>query len=213
MTLDAVRLSDGGHRGEVVLDHLQRRGAGVAGDVVGAGEDHYRRRVQRDDVLLEAHQQLWCRLSADAASDVGESGELLREEARPPLGDRVAVEDDALLAGCRSGEAAVLVAVAGQKGPVVMQALLGGVCGAAGAGPEARDGGGVTTGAGGGEEEQGHEIADRGTGTESPPGKEERVGSQSWRQPARLPRSSDHLARMPRRGQIHAMALPMDDPP
>ncbi len=121
---DVVRLRQFHHRVQVVFDHRLRGRSGVAGDIVGACQDHHHGRLQRDDILLEAHQHLRRGLPGDAAVDV----RLAREEAlaagwAPAFGDRVAVEHHALRPRRDRRQCGVLGAVALQLRPV-QQALL-----------------------------------------------------------------------------------------
>ena len=96
-----------------------RHRAGVAGDVVRAGEDDHRLRLQVDHVRPEPNQHLRRRLAADAAADVRLAGEEVAEaRLRPGVGDRVAHEDDARLAGGGCGERAIRVAIAREVRPV-----------------------------------------------------------------------------------------------
>ena len=55
-------------------------GSGVAGDVVGAGQNHHHLGLQRNHILTEAHQHLRRGLPADAAVNVGLAG---KEPCRP----------------------------------------------------------------------------------------------------------------------------------
>ena len=103
--------------GIVGLDVFQAHGAGVSGNVVGAGQNDHHFGMQVDYILAEAHQHLRRGLSADAAVEVGLAGEIVFE--LPDVGDGIAEEDDAVLAGRGRLEGGVGVAVAGELAVVV----------------------------------------------------------------------------------------------
>jgi hypothetical protein len=66
-----VRARQLDHGREISFDLLERDRAGVAGDVVRAGQDDDHRGAERDHVGAEADEELRRRLTADAAVDVG----------------------------------------------------------------------------------------------------------------------------------------------
>ena len=113
---DVVGGGEVGHGGEVVLNLVEGFGAGVAGDVVGSGEDDDGFGLKVDDVLAEAEEHLRGGLAADAAVDVGLAGKVLVEV--PALGDGVAHEDDALFTGRGRAEFGVGIAEVGEPGEV-----------------------------------------------------------------------------------------------
>ena len=114
--MDVVGGGDLAHGAEVVVDHFEGGGAGIAGDVVYAGEDDDCGGVEVDDVLTEADEHLWRGLAADAAVEVGLSGEEGAAVAGPGVGDGVAVKDYAV--GFGGGEGGVVGGVAVELGPV-----------------------------------------------------------------------------------------------
>src|SRR6185437_2621827 len=114
---DVVGAREVYHRAEVVFDHRLRLGPGVAGDVVGAGKNHYGLRVQIDHVLAEAHHHLLGRLAADAAIDVRLAGAECAAVTCPAVGDGVAIEDHATHLSCR--QRGVRIGVAAKLRPVV----------------------------------------------------------------------------------------------
>ena len=120
--LDLVGPGQLRHRHDVALDLLVGHRAGVGGDVVGAGEDDDRPGFQVDDVGTETEQHLRRRLAADAPADVALVGrEVVAEpRVRPGVGDRVAHEHDARLAGRRLRHRPVGVAIAGEQRPVAL---------------------------------------------------------------------------------------------
>ena len=71
---DFVGVGEFVHRIEIVFDLVERHRAGVAGEVVGARENHDDFGLQRDDVGAKADEHLRRGLSADAAVDVGLAG-------------------------------------------------------------------------------------------------------------------------------------------
>ncbi len=71
---DFVGVGEFAHRFEIGFDLFEGHGAGVAGDVVGAGEDDDDFGLERDDVGAEADEHLRRGLAADAAVDVGLAG-------------------------------------------------------------------------------------------------------------------------------------------
>src|SRR5579863_1986574 len=112
-----VALGQFGERGVVSFDIFEAHGAGVAGDVVGAGEDDDDFGLQGDYVLAEADQHLRGGLASDAAVEVGLAGEIFVEV--PDVGDGIAEEYDAVLAGRGRLEGSVGVAVAGELSEIV----------------------------------------------------------------------------------------------
>ena len=96
----------GDHR-EIVLDGGERN---AARDVVGAPEHDYRGRLQADHVGLHATQHLSADLAADAAIQEIAIGEIFVKV--PDVGDGVAQEHDAGLAGHGRADAGVLVGIA-----------------------------------------------------------------------------------------------------
>ena len=91
---DVVGVSQLAHRLEVALDLFIRHGTGIAGDIVGAGQDHHDLRLEIDHVGPEAQEHLRCRLPADASIEIW----LARKESAvtwllPAVGDGVAHED------------------------------------------------------------------------------------------------------------------------
>src|SRR5205807_9160729 len=88
-----------GEGGVVGFDFVECHGASVAGDVIGAGEDHDDFWLQVDDVLAKTHEHLWSRLATDAAIDVGLAGKGFVEVRH--VGDGVSEEDYAVVAGRR----------------------------------------------------------------------------------------------------------------
>jgi hypothetical protein len=123
---DFVGVGEFVHRLEIALDLFDGHRAGIAGEVVGTGENEDDFRLQRDDVGTEADEHLRRGLSADAAVDVGLAGkEAAVFGADPGVGDGVAHEDDALFVFRGRFNGGVCVVVAGEIGPV-LERLLGG---------------------------------------------------------------------------------------
>ena len=105
-------------QGSIVgLDVFQAHGAGVAGNVIGAGQNDHHLGMQVNYILAEAHQHLRRGLPADAAVEVRLAGERVFE--LPDIGDGISEEDDAVLSGRGRLEGGVGVAVAGQLAVVV----------------------------------------------------------------------------------------------
>jgi len=112
------------HRVQVVLDHRLRGRAGVAGNVVGAGQDHHHLWLQCQHVLREAHQHLRRGLATDATVEPALAGEESSAAFRTPaFGDRVAEEHHARLArhGLRQLRVGITIALQLRK---IGQALL-----------------------------------------------------------------------------------------
>ena len=108
--MDVAGASDFGHGGVVRLDIFEAHRTGVAGDVIRAGEDHNNFGLQVDNILAEADQHLRRGLASDATVDVRLASKILVE--MPDVGDGVAEEDDAALAGRGLLQSGVGVAVA-----------------------------------------------------------------------------------------------------
>ena len=85
-----------GERRVVRFDIFKAHGAGVAGNVVGSGENDNHLGMKINHVLAEADEHLRRGLASDAAVEVGLAGKILVE--MPDVGDGVAEEDDAVLA-------------------------------------------------------------------------------------------------------------------
>jgi len=113
---NAVFLGQLHHGYEVVLNRGERGGAGIFGDVVGASEDDDCFRLEGDDVLTKAEQDLGSGLSADAAVDVGLAGK--RGGEVPHLGDGVSEEHDSGFSVGGRTELGVSFAVLRQVRPV-----------------------------------------------------------------------------------------------
>ncbi len=52
--VDLAGMGEVGHRGVVRLDVFEAHGAGIAGDIVGAGENDHYPRMKLDHILAEA---------------------------------------------------------------------------------------------------------------------------------------------------------------
>jgi hypothetical protein len=111
------------HRGDIVLDLLQRGRPGVACDVVDACEDVDGGGFQRQDVGAETQQHLRRGLATDAATDPG-GGEEVWMRQRPALRDRVAHEDDAVGRNGLRGQRFVVSAEVAERSPVLGPLLL-----------------------------------------------------------------------------------------
>src|SRR4029077_7413383 len=98
---------------------LEAHGAGVAGNIVRAGEDHNHFGMKLNYILAEADEHLRRGLAADAAIDVGLAGKIFVE--MPDVGDGVSEEDDAVLAGRGRLERGVGFAIAGEFAEVIAE--------------------------------------------------------------------------------------------
>jgi hypothetical protein len=112
-----LRAGQFGHGGVVRLNIFEPHGPGIARNVVGARENDDDFGMKIDHILAEAHQHLRRGLAADAAVDVGLAGKIFVE--MPDVGDGVAEEDDAILAGGGRFERGVGVAVARQLAEII----------------------------------------------------------------------------------------------
>ena len=92
--LDTVRAGQLRHRLNVLLDHGERLRPGIAGDVVGAGQQNECRGLQIDHVRKHPNQHLRSGLPANAAIHVRLAGERLRQ--LPDVCNGVAEEHHAL---------------------------------------------------------------------------------------------------------------------
>ncbi len=123
---DLVGVGELVHRLEIAFDLIERHGAGVAGEVVGAGKDDDDFWLERDDIGAETDEHLRSGLAADAAVDVRLAGKEAAEFwANPGVGDGVAHEDDALFGFGGRFYRGVGVVVAGDVGPVLESFLIG----------------------------------------------------------------------------------------
>ena len=142
---DVIGGGEVGHGGEILLGLLDGHGAGVSGDVVGAGEDDDDFGLEVDDVLAEAEDHLWSGLAADAAIDVWLAFEGAAGAAEvPAFGDGVTHEDDAVFAGGGWAELQIVLLESGERGKVAEHLLVvlgligvvrwggGGLCGCGG---------------------------------------------------------------------------------
>ena len=120
--MHAVGHRDLGHAHKIVLDHLQRRRSGIAGDVVGAGHDMHRAGPQVDHILAKTKQQLRRGLPADTAADAAGAKER-RRLLQPAFGDGI-TEEHRIDPGPGGPEFAILVTIACQIRPVRPQPLL-----------------------------------------------------------------------------------------
>src|SRR5882724_7176979 len=79
------------HRAEIIFNGLQRCWSSVACQIICPGENDYHPGLQVDHITAKTNQHLRCRLTADAAIDVGLSGkESTVVGIVPGIGDRVA---------------------------------------------------------------------------------------------------------------------------
>ena len=106
-----------GHGFQVAFDLGQRHRAGIAGDVIGAGENDDDLWVEVDDVRTKANEHLRCGLPADAAVNVGLAGERLVE--LPDVGDGVAHEDDAVFVGVAQAKLGVGLTIAAEIAEII----------------------------------------------------------------------------------------------
>ena len=128
---DFVGVGEFIHRLEIAFDLIERHRAGVAGDVVGAGEDDDDFGLKSDDVGAKANEHLRRGLAADAAVDVGLAGEEAAVfGASPAVGDGITHEDDTLFGFGGRLDGGVGVVIAGDVGPVLEGFLGGGEFGA-----------------------------------------------------------------------------------
>ena len=120
----AVRRGELRDGGDVLLDVGVGHRTGVAGDVVGAGEQDDDLRLQGEHVGAQPDEHLRRRLPADAAVDVALPG----EEAAialvvPRVGDRIAEEHDVDLRA-RPADRGGVVAVARELRPVTQAGIV-----------------------------------------------------------------------------------------
>ncbi len=123
---DFVGVGEFVHGLKIAFDLLDGHRAGVAGEIVGAGEDDDDFWLERDDVWAKAYEHLRSGLAADAAVDVRLAGkEAAKLGLDPGVGDGVAHEDDAFFGFGGRLDGGVGVVVAGDVGPV-LEGFLGG---------------------------------------------------------------------------------------
>src|SRR5258708_4599860 len=114
---DIIGVGKFGHGSVVRFDIFEAHGAGVSSDVIGAGESDQNLGMKINHVLPEADEHLRRGLASDAAVDVGLAGKVFLK--MPDVGDRVAEEYGAVLAGRRRLEGGVGLAIAGEFAEVV----------------------------------------------------------------------------------------------
>ena len=86
------------HGHEIAFDLFESHRPRVTRDIVCTREDHHGLRLQRNDVRTEADQHLRRGLPADASIDIRLAGKEFAVAPPPRISNRVAHEDDSLLA-------------------------------------------------------------------------------------------------------------------
>src|SRR5690348_2521468 len=90
--LNVVRTGEFGNGSIIAFDVFKPHGAGVTGDVVGAGKDYDSFGMKFDHVGAQADEQLRSGLSADATVNVGLAWKEFVE--LPEIGDGVAEKNN-----------------------------------------------------------------------------------------------------------------------
>src|SRR5215831_1558283 len=88
-----------GHSLQIGFDFCQSHRPGVAGEVIGTGENDDNFRYEIDYVRAKANEHLWSRLSSYASVDIRSARKGLLE--LPHVSDRVTQEHHAVLPGVR----------------------------------------------------------------------------------------------------------------
>lgn len=119
--MHVIRHRDLGHAQKIILDHLQRRRTGIAGNIVRTTHDVDHSRPQCDNVLTKTQEHLRRCLAADAAADTPRREEFRR--FRQPAFRNGISEKNGIDRYAAGSELGVLVGIATEIRPIGMQPL------------------------------------------------------------------------------------------